>query len=171
VHHVCFPRGHEDQKPNQNRQSHYARQHRKLAACLNTDVGILRTMGFWAVCGSCKFGDVTRLTAPGLSNRGVESVFCRADRSSNGKAVRRNAQIVAPTKKALRRLTACLRPAPLERLDQGTVHEGIVGPIPRVGNFTWEGRVRCCRLAESNGQLWDGNIIGCDSSGTSGCIK
>jgi hypothetical protein len=57
-----FPRGHEDQKPNQNRQSHYARQHRKLAACLNTDVGILGTRslcGFWAVCGSCKFGDVT----------------------------------------------------------------------------------------------------------------
>ena len=54
---------------------------------------------FVAYADLANSGDVTRLTAPGLSNQGVESVFCRADRPSNGKAVRGNAQIVAPTKK------------------------------------------------------------------------
>jgi hypothetical protein len=46
LHLHCLPRGHEDQKPNQNRQSYYARQHRKLAPCMNADVGILGTRVF-----------------------------------------------------------------------------------------------------------------------------
>ena len=37
----CFPRGHEDQKPNQNRQSYYDASTEKLAARLNTEVEIL----------------------------------------------------------------------------------------------------------------------------------
>ena len=41
MHHVCFPRGHEDQKPNQNRQSYYDASTEKLAACLNTEVEIV----------------------------------------------------------------------------------------------------------------------------------
>ena len=39
--HHCFPRGHEDQKPNQNRQSYYDASTEKLAACLNTGVEIV----------------------------------------------------------------------------------------------------------------------------------
>jgi hypothetical protein len=40
VHH-CIPRGHEDQEPNQNRQSYYDASARKLAASLNTEVEIV----------------------------------------------------------------------------------------------------------------------------------
>ena len=60
--HHCFPRGHEDQKPNQNRQSYYDASTEKLAACLNTEVEIVGDKVVSAVF--VVFGPATDVATP-----------------------------------------------------------------------------------------------------------
>jgi hypothetical protein len=109
-----------------------------------------------------------RHTAPGLSNQGADSVFCHADRPSNGKAVRGNARIVAHMRVTrLQQVPDCHRAGCNDACRDRRIGR-TASQMLAFGNPGWADGVGCSRLVESNGKPWDGSRFAWDSVGTRG---